>query len=116
MLGHDRRPTTTPARSTTGIAPSIVRVAANPSGQLMFTQTSLHAKSGKVTIRFTNRSPEDHTFTLQQGANGKILVSTRPFHGATKTLKVNLPAGSYTYFCRVPGHRTAGMQGTLTVT
>jgi len=24
--------------------------------------------------------------------------------------------GTYTYFCAIPGHRAAGMQGTVTVT
>ncbi len=27
----------------------------------------------------------------------------------------NLKPGTYTYFCTVPGHKDAGMQGTLTV-
>jgi uncharacterized cupredoxin-like copper-binding protein len=35
--------------------------------------------------------------------------------GGTKNLALTLTAGSYTYYCTVPGHRDAGMQGTLTV-
>jgi uncharacterized cupredoxin-like copper-binding protein len=35
--------------------------------------------------------------------------------GESVTLTVNLPAGSYTFFCTIPGHRPAGMVGTLIV-
>ena len=35
--------------------------------------------------------------------------------GGSKTLSVNLKPGTYTFFCEVPGHRQAGMYGTLTV-
>ena len=34
--------------------------------------------------------------------------------GASATLTVDAAkAGSYTFFCPIPGHRQAGMQGTL---
>ena len=36
--------------------------------------------------------------------------------GETKTITIDAPAGTYTYYCTIPGHRTAGMVGTLTVT
>jgi nitrite reductase (NO-forming) len=36
--------------------------------------------------------------------------------GETTTVTINAPAGTYTYYCTIPGHRTAGMVGTLTVT
>jgi uncharacterized cupredoxin-like copper-binding protein len=35
--------------------------------------------------------------------------------GGASQVQLNLKPGTYTYFCSVPGHRQAGMQGTLTV-
>ncbi len=81
----------------------------------MFNTTSLHAKAGKVTIKFTNQAPEGHNLTIQQGTGGKVIGATPTFQGGTKTLVLNLKPGTYTFFCSVPGHRMGGMQGTLTV-
>jgi plastocyanin len=80
----------------------------------MFSSNSLHASAGKVTIAFTNKAPEGHNFTLAD-SSGKVLGATPTFDGGTKTITVTLAAGTYTYYCSVPGHRAAGMQGTLTV-
>lgn len=92
-----------------------VDLAANANGQLMFDTTSLSvkAKAGKVTIAFTNASPLPHNVAVAQA--GKVLGSTPTFMGGTKNLVLSLKPGSYTYYCTVPGHRQAGMQGTLTV-
>ena len=35
--------------------------------------------------------------------------------GGKSTVTVALKPGKYTFYCPVPGHRQAGMQGTLTV-
>jgi uncharacterized cupredoxin-like copper-binding protein len=44
-----------------------------------------------------------------------VIGSTPTFASGTKTFTVNLKPGTYTFFCSVPGHRQAGMQGTITV-
>jgi uncharacterized cupredoxin-like copper-binding protein len=36
--------------------------------------------------------------------------------GESDELKANLRPGKYTIYCDVPGHREAGMEGTITVT
>ena|SRR5215211_2562812 len=36
--------------------------------------------------------------------------------GQSMTLTIDAPAGTYTFYCTIPGHREAGMAGTLTVT
>jgi plastocyanin len=103
--------------SSTGGAPAAapVSVAADPSGQLKFSKNSLTATAGKVTIRFTNGSPLPHDLTVEQGSSGANLGATPVFQDGTKTLTVDLKPGTYTFFCSVPGHRAAGMHGTLTV-
>jgi plastocyanin len=90
-------------------------IAANPSGQLSFDKKTLSAKAGKVTITMTNMSPVGHNITIQQGTSGSVLGSTPTFTGGSKSVTVNLKAGTYTFFCSVPGHRAGGMVGTLTV-
>ncbi|MBV9048227.1 MAG: cupredoxin domain-containing protein [Solirubrobacterales bacterium] len=104
-----------PAPAATGAKSGALTIAANPSGQLKYTKSTLSAKAGKVTISFTNSSPVAHNLTIQQGTNGKILGATPTFQGGSKTVTVNLKPGMYTFFCSVPGHRMAGMHGVLTV-
>jgi plastocyanin len=94
---------------------SALAIAADPSGQLKFTKKTLSAKAGKVTVDFTNASPTDHNFTVQTGTSGATVGATPTFQGGSKTVTVDLKPGTYTFFCSVPGHRQAGMVGTLKV-
>jgi plastocyanin len=94
---------------------SNLSIAANPSGQLSYDKKTLSAKAGKVTITMTNMSPLGHNITIQQGTSGSVLGSTPTFNGGSKSVTLSLKAGTYTFFCSVPGHRAGGMVGTLTV-
>jgi plastocyanin len=87
---------------------------ANAEGQLKYNKTTLSANAGKVSIDFTNMSPLGHNMTIESSA-GKIVGATPTFQGGTKLLTLDLKAGTYKFFCSVPGHRMAGMEGTLTV-
>jgi len=110
--------TTSTSASTSSAAAgasSALTDSADPSGALKFTKSTLTAKAGTVTINFTNSSPLAHNFTVQQGTSGPVVGATPTFMGGTKTLTLKLKAGTYTFYCSVPGHRAAGMQGTLTV-
>ncbi len=96
------------------LPPGAVALDADPTGVLKYTQSSLSAKPGKVTIAFSNTAPVPHNVAVAQGS--KILGMTPTFAGgATKNLVLTLAAGAYTFYCTVPGHKDAGMQGTLTV-
>jgi plastocyanin len=108
--------TTTSAAPASAIPKGALEIAASSAGQLMFDKSSLTApKAGRVTIAFTNLSPLDHNLTVEDPATKKVLGATQTFQGTTKLLKLDLKPGTYKYFCSVPGHRSAGMEGTLTV-
>jgi len=95
-------------------ASQALSLSANQEGQLAYNTKSLTASTGKVSIAFTNMSPLAHNVTIES-SSGKIEGATPTFQGATKTLSLNLKPGTYKFFCSVPGHRMAGMEGTLTV-
>jgi len=105
---------TTPATPAPGGGASTLELAADPSGQLKFDQTSLAGKAGKLTIDLTNDSPVPHNVAVEQA--GKQLGVSKTVSGGKATLSLDLKAGSYAFYCAVPGHRQAGMEGTLEVT
>jgi outer membrane protein assembly factor BamB len=105
--------TTTPNRPPAATSPSTVSLAPKDN-QLMFDTSKLTANAGKVTVDFTNGSALSHNVVLVNSAN-KVLGQTPTFDGGTKSFSATLKPGTYTYYCSVPGHRQAGMQGTLTV-
>jgi plastocyanin len=110
-------PSTASTTATTAPAPAgastSLKLAANPSGQLSYNTKLLAAKAGTVTITMTNMSPLEHNVTVAEGT--KVLGATPTFMGGSKTLTLKLKPGKYTFYCSVPGHRQAGMEGTLNV-
>jgi plastocyanin len=111
-----------PATSTTPSSPAAagsgaghaLSLSADPEGQLKYSTTTLTTKAGKVSITFTNMAPLSHNLTVAS-SSGTQLGATETFQGGSKTLSLNLTPGVYKFFCTVPGHRAAGMEGTLTV-
>lgn len=64
----------------------------------------------EVTVELENTGTIEHDFTIDE-ANMKVLVPATE----TGTGTFSLSAGTYTFYCSVPGHRESGMEGTLTV-
>ena len=99
--------------AASGSGTSSLKDEADPQGQLAYTTKNLSAPAGRITIGFTNSSPLMHNMTIAQGS--KVLAATPTFQGGSKTLTLNLKPGTYVFYCSVPGHRAAGMEGKLTV-
>jgi plastocyanin len=89
-----------------------LKLAADPAA-LAFDKESLDAKAGKVTLDFDNPSAIPHNVVIEE--NGKELAGFEPMTEGEESETADLKAGTYTYYCSVPGHREAGMEGTLTV-
>jgi len=64
-----------------------------------------------VTVTLVNKGQLPHDFSIDQ-----LKISTGTIQpGQSKQVTINAPAGSYQYYCNEPGHKAAGMVGTLTV-
>jgi len=107
-------PATTTGGAGGGGAASTVDISTPPGSDLAYDQKSADAKAGSVTIDFDNKQAQPHDVAVED-SSGKELGATELVSSGTSNTTVDLTAGSYTFFCTVPGHREAGMEGTLTV-
>ena len=90
-----------------------VEISADPGGDLAYEEDSVSAPAGDVTIAFTNESSLPHDVRVES-SDGEDLGGTEVVTGGETEASVSLEAGDYTFYCSVPGHREAGMEGTLT--
>lgn len=108
--------TTTTDEGTTGASggAGVIKVETDPGGDLAFVQKSLTAKPGKNTIELTNDASVPHDVKIEE--DGNEIGGTEVVTGGKAEATVQLDAGKpYTFYCSVPGHRQAGMEGDLTV-
>lgn len=93
-----------------------LEIDANPDGQLAYEVSSATSAAGALEIDSRNASSVPHDIALQEGTAGRVLGEGETVsNGGVSSVSVSLRAGRYTFYCTLPGHREAGMQGTLTV-
>jgi plastocyanin len=86
-----------------------------PAGtDLAYTTEEAEAAAGKVTVNFTNVQAIPHDVDIEDSA-GDSIGKTDLISEDSASAKVDLEPGTYTFFCSVPGHREAGMEGTINV-
>ena len=79
---------------------------------IAYEQTEISiAADTDVTIAVKNNGVLEHDLVI----DGTDYATPLIVGGETAEVVVNLPAGTYTYYCSIAGHREAGMEGTLTV-
>jgi plastocyanin len=100
---------TPPAGSGGG---QVIEIPIAASG-LSFAKTTATASAGTVTLSAVNPQSLPHDISIK--GNGIDQQGPQVSSGGTSTVTVTLKAGTYEYYCSVPGHEAAGMKGTLTV-
>jgi plastocyanin len=79
------------------------------SNNVLFEPEELAASAGEITVHMTNRDLFWHTFTIDE-----LDVDLRVAVNGQRAATFDAPAGTYLYYCRIPGHETR-MRGTLVV-
>jgi plastocyanin len=107
--------TTTTSASAPGGKVTDLSVSSPADGGLVYQPNGLTAQPGNVDITYDNPSQVPHSIAVAT-ANGNVLGQVQPFTAGKQTVDLtNLAPGKYIFYCTVPGHREAGMQGNLTV-
>jgi plastocyanin len=104
---------TQPAPAPSGTVKTLL-LSADPTGQLRFDKNTLSAPAGTVRITLNNPAPVPHNISIE-GPGGLKKEGPTVQKGGASEIEAQLKPGTYTYYCSVPGHRAAGMQGKLTV-
>ena len=81
------------------------------SHDIFFQPTEVEIPANQdVKILLPNLGAAPHNFSIDE-----LGISVDLPAGATEEVTINAPAGEYEFYCNVPGHKEAGMVGTLVV-
>jgi len=112
--GGESAATTGKGEGSGGGGGSTLKFEADPGGEIAYTTDSATAKAGNVTVEFNNPQSLTHDVAIE-GSGGEVVGKTELIASGSDSTTVKLKPGTYHFFCTVPGHREAGMEGTLTV-
>src|SRR5215211_7017582 len=90
-----------------------LEIPADPGGALAYTFASAQAKGGQLEIDSKNDSSIQHDIAVE--GNGVDEKGEVVSNGGVSQISADLQPGEYTFYCSVPGHREAGMEGKLTI-
>jgi plastocyanin len=114
--GNEQEPTTGETTTQAAAGGETLAVTSPADGGLIFEPSGLTGKPGSITIDYDNPSPVPHSIAVAT-ANGNVLGEVQPFTNGKEAVQLSdVAPGKYIFYCTVPGHREAGMEGNLTVT
>jgi uncharacterized cupredoxin-like copper-binding protein len=82
------------------------------ASEYAFAPNTANAKAGApLEVTLVNKGIVEHDFVIDELNVRVLAVVGREGQGTIAAP----PAGTYTFYCSIPGHREQGMTGTLTV-
>ena len=99
-----------PSGTAEADAKNVVSIPTDPGGQLAYQVKNATAKAGKVTLSSKNDASIPHNIAIKGDGEGPVVQG-----GKVSEVSDTLKAGTYEFYCSVPGHEQAGMKGTLKV-
>ncbi len=113
VAGCGGKSTTTTPTGPSGSSATGSVVTVRGDDALRFDQASYSATAGSVTFALIDDGSNPHTLLIdKQSGLKKLTVSGK---GDKAQGSVTLAAGTYTIYCDIPGHRSAGMEAKLVV-
>ena len=104
------------AATALGAATRQTKTISADKTKLAFTTQSIVAKPGTFTLKMANPSTTKHNIAVRGGQLGFAKVGKSVLKGGTSEVTFTARAGkTYTFFCQIPGHETAGMRGKIVV-
>jgi plastocyanin len=98
-----------PYKEPTGPAVKTLKLR---SGNVWFKPTELETPPGIVRIDLHNEESGVHDLVINGIPGFQLEVSGE---GSDASGKVDLTKKEYEFYCTIPGHKEAGMKGTITV-
>jgi iron uptake system component EfeO len=101
-----------PKAAAKASGPQTIAVVAS---DLKYEPKALTARPGSVTFSVKNEGAIEHNFIVETTSGQQIARIANIEVGKTETVSAEFAAGTYSVVCTLPGHKEAGMVGTLTV-
>ncbi|WP_108664943.1 plastocyanin/azurin family copper-binding protein [Euzebya rosea] len=79
---------------------------------LAYTSAPSEGTAGENIIAIDNAGSLEHNVVFEGLNNDQPVVASA---GGADVAPFGLDAGTYTYYCSIPGHRAAGMEGEITL-
>ena len=84
--------------------------------EMKFTPSNITVQAGQtVNIKLVNDGVVMHDFTIDDLDGQQVSKPLDPGKSTTFSLTAPTTAGTINFYCSQPGHKAAGMSGTITV-